>query len=132
MSKGSIITLVVLVVAILGGLLVYKDRRAAATHDEARLAALEFLGQRPTLVEHREYITGLVDRFHDQAFEVAYVHGGLFAASEYDEHVYFEELWPLMRKAAREEGRGEVAVLLPGAGDEETPGWLKNKPGSGR
>lgn len=130
MSKGSIITLVVLVVAILGGLLVYKDRRAAATHTEARQAALDFLGQRPILAEHREYTTGLVDRFHDQAFQVAYVHGGLFAASEYDEQVYFEELWPLMRKAARDEGRAEVAVLLPGAGDDEAPVEPESKPGS--
>lgn len=132
MSKGSIITLVVLVVAVFASLLIYKDRRAAATRVEARQAALEFLGQRPKLVEHEVYLAELVDRFHDQAFEVAYVHGGFFQASEYDEQVYFEELWPKMRKAARDDGRSDVAVLLPGAGDEEKPGWLTPKHRQGR
>ena len=122
MSKGSIITLVVLVAAVFAGLLIYKDRRAAATDKEAREAALEFLGQRAALVEHEAYYTELVERLHDEAFGVAYIHGGLMAASEFDEQVYFEELWPRMRKAARDEGKPEVALLLPGAGDEESPG----------
>lgn len=122
MSKGSIITLVVLIVAVIVGLLVYKDRRAAATNQEARQGALDHLGQRASLAPHMDYINGLVDRFHEQAFAVAYVHGGLFAESEYDEQVYFEELWPLLRKAAREEGKSEIAEQLPGAGDDEKAG----------
>ncbi len=128
MSKGSIITLVVLVVAIVGGLLIYKDRRAAATNIEARAAATEYVQSRKVFNEHGEYIEGLIERFHDEAFEKAYVHGGLFATSEYDEHDYFEELWFLARRTAREEGRSEVADMLPGAGDDERPLPPKKSP----
>lgn len=131
MSKGSIITLVVLVAVVFASLFIYKEQRESLTHAEARLAALEFLGHRKPLEEHKAYVESLVDRFHDQAFEASYVHGGLFAASEYDEQLYFEELWPLMRRAARDEGRGDVAVVLPGAGDDAKPGWLNPKKSSG-
>lgn len=113
MSKGSIITLVVLIIAIVGGLLIYKDRRTAAAHVEARSAAMEIVEPRPFFIANREYVEGLLDRFHDEAFEKAYVHGGLMAASEFDVQTYLENLWDLVNAQATADGRQEVADGFP-------------------
>lgn len=121
MSKSSIVTLIALCALILLGLLGYKEQRAAATAREAREGASALIERRQFYRDNREYIESLFDSYHDEAWEKAYSHGGLFAPAEFDEQAYQETLFVLARRQALKDGRSSVVYGLPAFGEEKPP-----------
>ncbi len=114
MSKGAIITLAVLVIAVVGGLMGMKMQNQSRASRDARQAALELIQSSPTYKQHQSYVDGLMDEHHAPAFEAAYTSGGLASPADYDEEIYFTELWTRMAASAERDQRADVVQILPG------------------
>lgn len=114
MSKGAIITLAVLVVAIVGGLMGKKMQNQGRASLDARQAAVVLIQSSPTYKQHQSYIDGLIDEHHAPAFALAYTSGGLASQADYDEEVYFAELWTRVAASAERDKREDVVQILPG------------------
>lgn len=114
MSKGSIITLVVIVVLLLGGMFIYKQQQRSKAEIEGKQSAVQLIEGLKGLAPHREYVLGLIDSHHPEAFAASWSSGGLFAPSEFDEQGYIEQLWQRISDAARRDGKPEVVGELPG------------------
>lgn len=123
MSKGSIITLVVLVVGVLGGFLGYKEYQKRQTSGKAAIDAKGLLGGRQYR-ENQAYIDGLIHRHHGEAFAAAFQQEHLFAPSEFDEQKYLEVLWKRVSESAIRDNKPEIADSLPSLNDggRRTPG----------
>ena len=92
MSRASLISLVVLVCLLLGGMLVYKSVTRGRTSGTAQADALALVSGVNLVRDNRATIEGYVSAEHDAAFASAYTGGGLFAPSEFDEEVYLAAL----------------------------------------
>ncbi len=112
MSKGSIITLLVLVVVTVGGFWGYKVYRVGVRHAEVREGATEWLNGRQFYNQNVEYIEGLVDFAHDEAFDKAYSMGGLTSQAEFSEETYYFTLLKLLEEETRSAGRDDIAEQL--------------------
>jgi len=113
MSKGAWITLGVLVVAVLGGMGVYKFTQHQKFDDEARELARASIRNTVGLQEHAGYVGPLTVEYHPQAFEAGFDLGGLRSQASFDEEVYLDELWKLIEARARADGREDVVRVLP-------------------
>lgn len=119
MSKGSLITLAVLVVLVLGGLLGYKAYQENKTRAEAREAAVGLLHGGKLFEANKDYVLKLIDGAHAEAFKATYRQGGLFAMSEFDEQLYLEALWSRVEAAAKADKREDILLVLPGIAIKE-------------
>jgi len=113
MSKGSLITLAVLVVLILGGMLFYKQSQRQTAEKES-LSALNQMLSVKSIEPHRDYLQSIADKHHKEVFESSYVSGGLFAPSSFDEQKYIEDVWSRIREQLKAENKKEILFLLPG------------------
>lgn len=116
MSKGSLITLAVLIVLVIGGALGFKTYKRSALNAEARQSADSLLRHNVVVQQNKEYVDGLMARFHPEAFAKAYTSGGLTGQAEYDEAVYLDELWTLIKRQAEADGKSELLIALPATG----------------
>lgn len=114
MGKGSIITLVVLVALVVGGMFVWKGVQRSRTEAEAREAPRKLLAFSMVYKENRDYLDGLIREAHGAAFEKAYNPGSLFAPSEWDEQVYVEHVFDAVAARVLADGKPEMARDLPG------------------
>lgn len=116
MSKGSLITLAVLVVLVLGGALGFKAYKRDQLNAEARASAESLLKHNVVVQQHKDYVYPLIERFHEQAFAKAYTSGGLTGGAEYDEAAYIDELWTLIKAQAQADAKYELIPALPATG----------------
>lgn len=114
MSKGSIITLVVLIVALVGGMLVYKQVQRSRTEREAQAMPRAMLTQTAVYKNHGPYIDALLEEAHRDAFASSYRAGSLFSPSEWDEQVYLEAVIEHIAQRAAADGKQEILDNLPG------------------
>jgi len=116
MSKGSLITLAVLVVLIVGGVLGFKTYKKSELGKEAQASAHSLVRHSVVVQQNKDYVFALMDRFHPEAFAKAYSSGGLTGGAEYDEEVYLDALWTRVKDQARQDGREELLIALPSSG----------------
>lgn len=128
MSKGAIITLVVLVLAVLGGAIGMKMQRQSAASRDARQSAVALLQSSPTYRSNQEYVDRLIDEHHGAAFESAYQSGGLASQADFDEEIYLTELWRRMAESAQRDNRKDVVQIIPTHATEKSPIQGMRKP----
>lgn len=112
MSKGSIITLAVLVVLVLGGVFAWKQTQRSYAEKEAPRMVLDLLGPTKAYRDHKDYVDGLIRTNHDRAFREAYRSGGLVAQSVWDEQKYLELTIDFIRERATAEGKADLVEGL--------------------
>ena len=113
MSKGSLITLAVLVVLILGGMFLYKQNQRSVAEQDG-LKVLDQMLSVKSIQPHREYLQGIAEKHHDAVFESSFESGGLFAPSVFDEQKYIEGIWSHICEQLTAEGKKDILFLLPG------------------
>lgn len=118
MSKGSIITLVVLVVMVIAGLFGVKIYHRTENEKEARTEAWKLVQDSKALKPHLDYLKKVMESHHTRAFSAAYSSGGLFAPSEFDGQIYVERIWELTAMTLRNEGKADIIELLPAVGGD--------------
>ncbi|MBL8746227.1 MAG: hypothetical protein JNK58_07730 [Phycisphaerae bacterium] len=114
MSKGSMITLAVLVALLVGGMVVWKGIQKSRAEAEARVAPVNLLQYSKVYKENREYLDGLLREAHAPSFAQAYKSGSLFTPSEWDEQVYVELVFDFLAERAKADGKPEIVPGLPG------------------
>jgi hypothetical protein len=114
MSKGSIVTLVVLLAVILGGFLGFKQYQKVQSANEARDEAMQVVMGSKVLREHKVYIESLIDRHHAEAFKAGFKREHLFAPTEFDSQKYIEVLWERVASSANSDSKPDIAAALPG------------------
>lgn len=113
MSKGSLITLAVLIVLIFAGLIGWKQYQRASAEAAGREEAIGLVARNKGIIKERAYFDGLMARHHDEAFAASYQSGGLFAPSEFDSGVYIEKLFDLIVASAEADGKVDVVSGIP-------------------
>ncbi len=130
MSKGSIITLVVLVALIVGGMFVWKAIQRTNAETEALAAPLSLLAQSKVYKDHRDYLDGLLREAHGPSFATAYKPGSLFLPSEWDEQAYVESVFDFVAARAEADGKPDIIQGLPGV-HKKPPGYVEPTLGGG-
>lgn len=114
MSKGSIITLIVVVVFLVGGLLSWKAVQRSRAEAEARQAPFTLLAHTKVYKENKEYLDRLIAEAHAPAFGACYKFGGLLSPSEWDEQAYIERVFDHVADRARADNKADIIPQLPG------------------
>lgn len=113
MSKGSIITLILLLVLTLGGFLGFKEYQKFETAKEAKAEALQVSMGSTLLRENKPYVESLIDKHHDAAFKAGFKREHIFAPTEFDGQKYMEVLWEGVAASALTDNKPEIAAALP-------------------